>query len=85
MLYTKEKSQAWLEMIADKLKNHPQWAQVFEKCFTNTLDKTMTKLEDGTVFILTGDIPAMWLRDSAAQVKPYIALAKDDALLKKPF
>lgn len=83
MLYTKEKSQAWLEMIADKLKNHPQWAQVFEKCFTNTLDKTMTKLEDGTVFILTGDIPAMWLRDSAAQVKPYIALAKDDALLRE--
>lgn len=83
MLYTKEKTQAWLEMIANKTKDHPSWAKVFEKCFTNTLDETMTKLDDGTTFILTGDIPAMWLRDSAAQVRPYLALAKEDLLLRQ--
>ena len=33
--------------------------------------------EDGTVFVITGDIPAMWLRDSAAQVRPLLALAED--------
>ncbi len=44
---------------------------VFERCYTDTLDRTISQLEDGTTFVLTGDIPAMWLRDSTAQVKPY--------------
>lgn len=83
MLYTKEKMQSWLEMIAEKTKDHPEWGKVFETCFTDTLDKTMTILEDGTTFILTGDIPAMWLRDSTAQAKPYLALAKEDNRLRQ--
>lgn len=40
--------------------------------------RAITVQDDGAVFVLTGDIPAMWLRDSAAQVRPLLALA--DAL-----
>ena len=50
---------------------------VFERCFLSTLDTTIQQKNDGTTFIITGDIPAMWLRDSACQVKPYLFVAKD--------
>lgn len=54
---------------------------MFEKCFTNTLLTTMKAMPDGTTFVVTGDIPAMWLRDSAAQVRPYLILAEQDATI----
>ena len=44
---------------------------MFENCFPNTLDSTVEIDEDGT-FIITGDIEAMWLRDSTNQVMPYL-------------
>ncbi len=57
-------------------------AWMFANCFPNTLDTTVEYSEapDGTpdTFIITGDIHAMWLRDSGAQVWPYLSLAKDD-------
>ena len=64
----------------------PELAWLFENCFPNTLDTTVEvgKL-DGyeDTFVVTGDIDAMWLRDSSAQVWPYLPLvAKDEALRK---
>ena len=56
----------------------PREFAVFEACFTNTLATTMETLDDGTVYLVTGDIPAMWLRDSAAQVSPYLHFARQD-------
>ncbi|HVN69443.1 MAG TPA: glycoside hydrolase family 125 protein [Candidatus Binatia bacterium] len=37
-----------------------------------------TYAPDGTAYIVTGDIPAEWLRDASAQARPYLFFAKDD-------
>ncbi|MDW8710312.1 glycoside hydrolase family 125 protein [Streptococcus suis] len=83
MFYTKEIIENWLTDIQKKTADHPSWGSVFEMCYTDTLDRTISQLEDGTTFVLTGDIPAMWLRDSTAQVKPYLALARKDEKLRQ--
>jgi uncharacterized protein len=66
----------------------PKLAWMFENCYPNTLDTTV---ELGTLdgkpdtFVITGDIDAMWLRDSSAQVVPYLPLAKNDPALQRLF
>lgn len=50
---------------------------MFRQCFLNTLETTVQHKEDGLPFIITGDIPAMWLRDSMAQVMHYVRFADD--------
>jgi uncharacterized protein len=67
---TKDKEIAWL----------------FENCFPNTLDTTVFfKSKNGKpdTFVITGDINAMWLRDSTAQVWPYLPLTTKDNNLKE--
>lgn len=56
--------------------------KIFEDCYANTLNTTVREMEDGTFHVITGDIPAMWLRDSAAQLRPYILWAKEDQKLQ---
>ena len=59
---------------------------LFGSCFSNTLDTTVFFEEsDGRAdtFVITGDIEAMWLRDSTAQVWSYLALATEDAQIRK--
>jgi len=67
-----------------KIIRDPELAEIFSNCYPNTLDTTV---HPGTfegkpdTSVITGDIPAMWLRDSSAQVWPYLPLAsKDDSL-----
>jgi meiotically up-regulated gene 157 (Mug157) protein len=58
---------------------------LFENCFPNTLDTTVDfEMIDGKpdTYIITGDIDAMWLRDSTAQVWPYLSLIKKDEKLQ---
>lgn len=58
---------------------------LFENCFPNTLDTTVTySVKDNRpdTYVITGDIDAMWLRDSSAQVWPYLPFMKDDKTLK---
>ena len=60
-------------------------AWMFENCYPNTLDTTVDyELIDGIpdTFIITGDIDAMWLRDSTAQVWPYMPLILKDIKLR---
>ena len=68
------------------LLTNPKLAWMFENCFPNTIDTTVhfRKDKDGKneTFVYTGDIHAMWLRDSGAQVWPYVQLANQDAHLK---
>lgn len=72
------------EEITDKLKEkYPEAAPFFKGCFLNTIETTVTKLDDGGYFVITGDIPAMWLRDSAAQLAHYIRYAAEDENLKE--
>lgn len=53
-------------------------SKLFRNCFPNTWETTVKVLGKKDTFVITGDIPAMWLRDSAAQVNHYIPYAKDD-------
>ncbi len=63
----------------------PALARLFRNCFPNTLDTTV---EPGAfegkpdTAVITGDIPAMWLRDSSAQVWPYLEIARRDERLR---
>lgn len=66
----------------------PELAWMFENCYPNTLDTTV-EISGATgcpdTFIITGDIAAMWLRDSSCQVWPYVPLAKNDSDLRGLF
>ncbi len=60
-------------------------AWMFENCFPNTLDTTVKyQVLNGKpdTFVITGDINAMWLRDSSAQVWPYLGFINEDKKLK---
>lgn len=80
-------SKAVEETIAEVKKQlkDPKLGWMFENCFPNTLDTTVDfKMVDGKpdTFVITGDINAMWLRDSGAQVWPYLPLCKKDDSLR---
>ena len=71
------------EITAKLQEKYPEAAPFFKGCFLNTIETTVTKLDDGGYFVITGDIPAMWLRDSAAQLTHYIRYANEDEDLKE--
>jgi uncharacterized protein len=69
------------QSVADK-----ELAWLFHNCFPNTLDTTVEFEVTGNrpdTYVITGDIDAMWLRDSTAQVWPYLSLVKEDTRLRQ--
>ena len=64
----------------------PEIGWLFENCFPNTLDTTVEfEMRNGLpdTYVITGDIDAMWLRDSSAQVWPYLRLLHEDRELQQ--
>lgn len=83
--FTSKAVEAIIKKVKADIKD-PEVAWLFENCYPNTLDTTVNYSEkDGKpdTFVITGDINAMWMRDSSAQVWPYLPLIKNDPALKK--
>ncbi|MGL4390492.1 MAG: glycoside hydrolase family 125 protein [Carnobacterium maltaromaticum] len=80
--YSKEVIETLKATVAQKSSN-PRWSEVFSNCFDNTLETTVKLTEAEDIFVITGDIPAMWLRDSSAQIKPYLVIANQDPKIKE--
>jgi meiotically up-regulated gene 157 (Mug157) protein len=86
-LFTSEVIEAKIREVQEILKDNTRLAWMFANCFPNTLETTVhyRVLPDGDddTFVYTGDIPAMWLRDSGAQVWPYVQFCAKDEKLRK--
>jgi meiotically up-regulated gene 157 (Mug157) protein len=78
-----------IEQAIDVFQQHvkdKELGWLFNNCLPNTLDTTVTFTMDGgrpDTYVITGDIDAMWLRDSSAQVWPYLSFIKQDPQLKQ--
>ncbi|MCK8456634.1 glycoside hydrolase family 125 protein [Sphingomonas faeni] len=85
--YTSAAVEAEIARVSAKIAD-PELAWMFGNCYPNTLDTTVFMGSvDGKpdAFVITGDIDCMWLRDSSAQVHPYLPLAKRDPALRTLF
>ena len=76
-----------VELAIDQLKDHiadPDLFRLFENTFPNTLDTAIkwrgvasNNSDEELCFVITGDIDAMWVRDSANQIAPYKTVLED--------
>ena len=74
---------AMIETVKEKFGKEHKISVMFENCISNTLSTTIKTLDDGSVFVITGDIPAMWLRDSSCQLRPFLLFAKEEPEILK--
>ena len=77
-----QKTYQWLEEKCSQIKDL-NLRKLFKNCFLSTLTTTVKEKEDSSVYVFTGDIPAMWLRDSSSQINPYVRLCKIDPDMAK--
>ena len=87
-LFSSQAVENALETISNRISD-PDVRRMFTQCFPNTLDTTVYYHEDvdgfPDTYVVTGDIPAMWLRDSTNQVWPYLRFIQEDPALKNLF
>lgn len=81
-LFVSEAVEARINEVTALLENE-RLAWMFANCFPNTLDTTVHPAGEYDTFVYTGDIHAMWLRDSGAQVWPYLPFMNEDEELRK--
>ncbi|CAF0757687.1 unnamed protein product [Rotaria sp. Silwood1] len=86
--FTSPAVESLIEEIQKNIKNK-ELAWLFENCFPNTLDTTVDFDEKAAsekkpdTYVITGDIDAMWLRDSSAQINLYLPLMNQDKKLRQ--
>ena len=86
-LFRSEAIERTIENISENIVDE-DIRRMFTQCFPNTLDTTVYHSEQEgrfDTFVVTGDIPAMWLRDSVNQVWPYLRFVEKDDEIKKLF
>lgn len=59
----------------------PKAGPLAKQCFLNTIETTVKKSGED-FFVITGDLPAMWLRDSSYQVMHYVRYAAEEEELQ---
>lgn len=82
-MISNENLNEFLKEVREKAKGEDKLLEQFERCFLNTLETTVKMKEDGTVYVITEDIPAMWLRDSTAQIRPFLFPAKENEEIRR--
>ena len=76
-----------IKNLAEEISSHikdEKLKKLFYNCFINTIETTVIYNENDT-FIITGDIPAMWLRDSTSQIEHYLSFINKYPVLKEFF
>ncbi len=75
-----KKHLAWMQGV---YQNDEKIYQLYENGLINTFQTTLNPKADGRTFVITGDIPAMWLRDSAAQMRNLLIFAGEDEVIHR--
>lgn len=87
--FNSSSAEAVVANVTQRLTNS-DLSRLFENCYMNTLDTTVKFVSPQDAkrpqaFIVTGDIDAMWLRDSTQQVHPYKSLISQDPAIAHLF
>jgi meiotically up-regulated gene 157 (Mug157) protein len=69
---------ASVQRAADSYSNPNPHLELMFRAALLDAGKLVQRAPDGTAYVITGDIPAEWLRDASAEVRPYLYFARED-------
>lgn len=70
-----------MEEVKTETKDHPEWGEFFASTYARTLQEDLIETDEG-IFVSTGDISAMWQRDSSLQMMAYLPLVTKDESIR---